>query len=133
MPPMQRGSLFLSLVLAMLTGSAIGQEEERAKGIALYRAGNHAEAITVLQKVVDADTANKVAWMYLGGALQNTGKKKEALEAFKKPSGGARLDEKFDSDVKIKSKPRAPYTDEARVSGEEGYVEVLVELRANGK
>lgn len=117
----------------MLAASANGQEDERAKGIGLYRAGNYAEAITVLQKLVDANPKNKIAWTYLGGALQNTGKKKQALAAFKKPNGGPISDDKFDSDLKITTKPRAPYTQDARMNSEVGKVEVMVEFRADGK
>lgn len=117
----------------VLAASADGQEDETSKGIGLYRAGNYAEAITVLQKLVDADPKNTTAWTYLGGSLANTGKTKEAIAAFKKSFDGPKSDEKFDRELKITAKPRVPYTDEARSNSVSGTVELMVEFKADGK
>ncbi|MEQ1764653.1 MAG: tetratricopeptide repeat protein [Pyrinomonadaceae bacterium] len=126
-------SLFLIIAsFVVLVSVASAQTAERDRGIELYQAGNYSDAIDVLQKVVDAEPANKVAWTYLGGALMNVGRKDEAIAAFRKPSGGAEAP-KVEKSIKIIRKEPARYTEKARSNKVEGTIFLIVELKADKK
>lgn len=76
--------LLIAVVLLVLAGAVVhGQSEAAKKGIEQYQAGNYAEAITVLQQVVEKDKNDRTAWRYLGAAYQKTGNPQKALEYFK--------------------------------------------------
>ena len=127
-----RRSILTIVSFVVLVTAMSAQVEERDRGIELYEAGKYAEAVTVLQSVVDRDPANKVAWTYLGGALMNLDRRDEALVAFKKPVAGPPLP-KLEKSVKILKKEQAPYTELARSNNVNGTVVVVVELKADGK
>lgn len=120
-------------LLVILATGMVAQIDERARGIELYQAGNYAESISVLTKVVEADPTDKVAWTYLGGSLFHTGKMDEALEAFRKPEGGPKYEPKYDREFKIVRRPHTDYTPAARDNRVIGTVVTVVEFRADKK
>lgn len=126
-------NLFIALIILLSMTAVFGQGDERAKGIELYQDGKFEESVTVLRKVVEADPVNKVAWMYLGASLANSGKGTEALEAFMKPGGGLKIDYKYEKELKVIKKSPAPYTDSARRKGIEGTIDAIVEFKGDGK
>lgn len=130
-PCVDRFAYIFGLIFFMAAAS-LGQTEERDRGIQLYQAGQYEEAIVVLQKVVDAEPANKVAWTYLGGSLFHTGKKDEALEAFRKPMGGPPAP-KLEKSIKVISQSRAGYTERARKNRVKGTVLLMTEFRSDSK
>ena len=121
------------LLFAAFCSPAMGQTDERDRGIELYRSGSHAESVSVLEKVVEADPTDKVAWTYLGGSLMHLGKKDEALTAFRKPPGGPDYDGKFDKAFRVTRRPPTGYTPEARKNRVNGTVVLMVEFKGDGE
>lgn len=130
MPKLLTASFVLSLVFFVTT--AMSQVDERSRGIDLYRAGNFTGAIDALQKAVEANSKDKISLIYLGGALINTGKTKEARKVFPKLDVGDKIRSNVDEDVSVVKRPRPRYTDEARDNNVSGTVLMLVEFRADG-
>jgi hypothetical protein len=106
----------------------------REDGIASYRSGEFEKAANILQTVVEKDKSDKLAWIYLGAAFVKLGKQKEAVIAFKNSNFTYKdRTEQFDQDVKTIWKPRASYTDEARMENVTGTIKIAVEYGADGK
>ena len=130
---------FILLAMAMLLFAipAAAQENDRDRGIALYRAGNYTDAVAALRRAVEVDKRDGPAWRYLGAALVNLGDDEEALKAFSQgnlnPATFSAERQKYDPYLKVLNKRPAAYTAEARRLGIEGEVMVIVELRADGK
>ena len=128
----------LLLVAAFIFAIPVaGQDNDRDRGIALYREGNYTEAAAALRKAIETDKRDGPAWRYLGAALVNLGEDEEALKAFSQgnlnPATFSAERQKYDPYLKVLNKRPAPYTPEARRLGIQGEVMVIVELRADGK
>ncbi|MEP7214328.1 MAG: energy transducer TonB [Acidobacteriota bacterium] len=79
------------------------------------------------------DSNDKLAWLYLGAALARSGNSKEATKAFRKSNytfNDAAGD--IDTPAKMTIKPRASYTEQARMNGQTGTVKIAVGLDADG-
>ena len=50
------------------------------QGIDAYKAGNKEEAIRLLSDAVRADRQNEDAWLYLGAALDDVTRKRQAFQ-----------------------------------------------------
>ena len=111
------------------------QQTEREKGIELYNKGKYQSAVETLQEVVKTDQEDKKAWLYLGMSQARLKKQSQAEKSFKK-ADKISVKNKESSvtavGVKIISKPRAPYTDSARMNQTQGIVELAVEFGADG-
>lgn len=125
------------LLLGIVPFSAFAQDEELVKGVELYREGKFQEAIEVLQKVVQAEPKNKIAWNYLGGSFANLGKKGQARSAFlKKGDKNAKKASplKYEKELQITGKIKAEYDDNAALArGLQGNVILMVEFKADGE
>lgn len=78
--------IFLFCLLFVFTTNALAQQSERDKGIALYKQGDDAGAVRVLQTVArqKATKTDGEVWNYLGLAQLNQNKTKEARKALEK-------------------------------------------------
>jgi tetratricopeptide (TPR) repeat protein len=122
----------ISLLVCLILTASIFAQSETEKGIELYRKGNLDEAVTILQKVVDADNNDREAWIYLGIGLAKKGKDKEALKAFQNAASLRPLKAPPD-DLKIISKRRCFYTDLARTHQVTGRVKLAIEFGDDAK
>ena len=114
-------------------------QKESEKGIALYRSGDYAAAITALKTAVETNRKDYKAWTYLGAGYVRIQNYKSALEAFRESESASpkkfsdkELDE-LNEGFKITAKPRANYTDNARNAGTQGNVKFAVEFGGDGK
>lgn len=124
----------LFLIFVVLSASSVFSQTSRGDGIDLYRSGDYERAVEILRAVTTADKDDEIAWIYLGASLLRSGKSKEAKKAFEK--GIARPNDRLpgdDSPVTILKKPRASYTELARISQTTGTVKLAVEFGADGK
>ena len=131
----------LGLLLAVLASSsaAIAQQPVPASaqaldtGVELYRSRSYDKAVDALKAVVSSDKKNKQAWLYLGASYVKLGKEDEAARAFRSSEFTYRdASSKLDTDLKVKRKPRASYTERARQNNTSGEVRVAVEFKADG-
>ena len=78
--------VFLFCLLLVFTINAFAQQSERDKGIALYKQGDHAGAVRILQTAArqKATKTDGEVWNYLGLAQLNQNKIKEARKALEK-------------------------------------------------
>lgn len=126
---------WISVLLTILSVTAVAQQGDRDHGIDLYREGKFAEAIIALESAVAANENDRFAWIFLGGAYLHQDAKDKASEAFgrmrgiKQPAPPPR----YEKTVKITYKPRPGYTEEARQNQSSGIVRVVVEFRSDGK
>jgi DNA-binding SARP family transcriptional activator len=126
----------LFFVLLFSAGGALAQEaaSELEKGVAFYNQGEYRKAAETLQKLVETDEKNRKAWLYLGMSQVNL-KDSKAVKAFKKADKIAETETSADAPgtkLQIISKPRAPYTDEARRNMTQGTIKLAIEFGANG-
>jgi tetratricopeptide (TPR) repeat protein len=128
--------LLFGILLGVFNVSAFAQDEELVKGVELYREGKFQEAQDVLQKLVQLEPKNKLAWNYLGGSLANLGKNKEARAAFLKK--GDKDDKKAsplkdDKELRVTYSVKAQYDDNAAMQrGLQGNVILMVEFKGDG-
>ncbi|MET0754150.1 MAG: energy transducer TonB [Pyrinomonadaceae bacterium] len=128
--------LFTFLALLAFSPAAYAQEQqnERDKGIGLYRQGEYEKAVEVLQSRVKTEEKDRLAWIYLGGAYVKLKKDKEAVKAFRQTN--VVYDENlpdYDKKLKITNRPHAGYTQSARENGISGKITIAVEFGADGK
>jgi tetratricopeptide (TPR) repeat protein len=122
----------ITLVFAFATlGQAVS---DRDKGIALFRDAKYDEAIETLTRALAADKKSMLTRVYLGASLLKLGKDSQAKKTF--PRG--RFDPKedgptYDKPLRIVTKPRASYTDDARSNNIQGNIRVWVEFGGDGK
>jgi hypothetical protein len=103
------------------------------RGIALYREGKFAEAITLLERSVATEKGDPAAWMFLAGAYLHVGEKGKATDAFKNQRVRPAVDQpKFQRTVAITYKPKAQYTESTRGRMKTGTVRIAVEFKADG-
>jgi tetratricopeptide (TPR) repeat protein len=126
-------SLFITL---LFTATIIfAQQTEREKGIEYYNNGEYQKAVETLQKIVETDKEDKQSWLYLGMSQTKLKNKSQAAKAFKKAdkiSDEEKQPDNTQTKLKIISKPRAAYTDEARASMTQGTIKLAVEFGADG-
>lgn len=124
----------LFFVLLVSACNVFAQENEGQKGIELYNQGDYQKAAGILQKAAEAAGTDRDLWLFAGMALARADKKDEARQAFKK-AGEIAVKAKTDdeTEVKVISKPRAKYTDQARRNNVQGTVTLAVEFLSNGK
>jgi tetratricopeptide (TPR) repeat protein len=116
-----------------LVSSAFAQSK-RDEGIGLYQEAKYQSAVDVLQEVINRDEKDRVARMFLGAALFQTGNRDDAVKEFRKGNLTTKeLSRNFDSGVEFKSKPRPSFTDTARSNFTQGVVRLAVEFLADGK
>lgn len=129
---MRRSLLICSLLIVAFSVSASAQTEDRDQGIELYRNGNFAEAAALLEKFVEVNKRDHIAWAYLGGSLANAGKTEQALSAFRKALSRSKPKEKFDKELKITKRAMPAFTREAAARLVTGKVDLFVEFKADG-
>jgi tetratricopeptide (TPR) repeat protein len=81
-------TISVTFFLLMSAVIAFGQTADTDSGIALYREGKYDQSAEALQKVVESDKSNKLAWLYLGASYVKQGKEKEAVKAFRSSKFG---------------------------------------------
>ena len=129
-------TLFFALLFA--ANSIFAQPEtEREKGFEFYNKGEYQNAVETLGKIVETDEKDRKSWLYLGMSYARLKNEKQAVKAFKK-ADKIRTEEPVKSDekltpLKITSKPRANYTDSARMNMVQGTIKLAVEFGADGK
>lgn len=124
--------LTLSMIAILLFAFVAFGQDEPDKGIELYLQGDYNGAITVLQNVVQTDTNNRDAWLYLGMSLARVKKHKEAVKALRKGDSISSKDSSnYDNELKIISKLRCRYTDSARENLITGTIKFAVEFGAD--
>ena len=128
-------TLYLLILTLVFSVSAIAQTQlDRNVGLDFYRQGEYEKAINNLQKIVESEEKDRLAWLYLGASYLKTKKEKEALKAFQRVKGIYNKNMPvYEKKLKITSKQRAQYTDSARRFGIYGTVKVAVEFSADGK
>jgi len=128
----------LFFVLLFSASVVFAQEEvvsEREKGFEFYDKGEYQKAVETLQKVVQINKKDRKAWLYLGmSQFKSPGKSKpaKAFKAADKISDEETEASENQTKVKIISKPRASYTDEARQNQTQGTVKLAIEFGADG-
>lgn len=127
--------IIVSLLVFLVSSAAMAQAvTERDQGIELYRSGQFAESIAILEKLVASGEADHPSGLYLGAAYVQTGKKKEAvhilsgLRDLKPPM--AQLG--YESKLVVTSKPQPRFGPVALRSLTAGSIKVLVEFKADG-
>ena len=129
--------LFVCIIVFSVV--SIFAQSETEKGVELYRNGDFDGAIVCLKKVVEIDKKDRKAWTYFGASLVKKEKNKEAMKAFRKANSISlkNLSEEeakaFNDGLNITSKPRASYTDSARMNQIQGTVTLAVEFGGDGK
>ena len=128
-------TLILGILLCV---SVAAQEGQRYKGIYLFQEGKYAEAAEALRNVPETEKELSETWVYLVFSyfkLDNELAAREALATYQniKITSPVRPTKSYDTAPKIKSTPRATYTDEAKRARVEGSVLLWVELQADGK
>jgi hypothetical protein len=128
-------SVVIFLALLAGAGAAFGQaNEERDKGIELYRSGQFAEAIVVLEKLVDEGQADQPAGLYLAAAYVQTGETKKAdgllgkLSSLNRPTGQLG----YATKIKYIKKTVPRFGEAARRTLSAGTIRVLVEFKRDG-
>lgn len=129
-----RSKLFLFALMGLFVFALmVAAQSKRDEGIELYQAAKYQQAADVLQEVVKNDEKDRLARMFLGAALQRTGKSSGAVKEFRKGNLAFReLSKSFDSGVEITSKPRPSYTNDARLNSVQGTVRIAVEFLSDG-
>ena len=129
-------SFIIIALFAVSSGFAQQENPERDKAFEFYESGEYQKAVEIFRTVVETDKKDRRAWLFLALALAKTGKANDAIKAARK---GASISVKnvppgaYDKELKITSKPRASYTDEARKNQVTGMVRLVVEFGADGK
>jgi hypothetical protein len=125
--------VMLALFSFACCATAWAQESDRDRGIELYREGKYRDAIVMLENSVATNDRDSVAWIFLGGAYVHVGEEKKASKAFQNSAVKSTVPRpKYDSSVRITSKPRASYTESARQNWSSGTVRLAVEFRSDG-
>ncbi len=127
--------IIVSSVFILLCSAFAGAQgiPSNATGIDLYRSGNYEKAVEELDGFVSAVKTDRLAWLYLGASYVKLGKSKEAIRAFMKSNFTVQDSQgTVDTNLKVKRKPRASYTENARRSMVTGTVKVAVEFKADG-
>jgi tetratricopeptide (TPR) repeat protein len=124
----------LLFAFVLLLSNFTSAQTEREKGIEYYLKDDYQNAIETLQKVVEADDTDRDGWMYLGMSFAKLKKRDKAASAFKKAD---KLPKKEltgnEKDVNILSKPRAAYTDLARMNQIQGTIALAIEFGEDGQ
>lgn len=132
-----RSLSLIFVIMFLFVVPVAAQDNDRDRGIALYREGKYTEAAAALREAVEIDKRDGPAWRYLGAALVNLGEDADALKAFNQgninPATFTAERQKYDPYIKVLNKRPASYTPEARRLGIKGEIAVVVELRADGK
>jgi tetratricopeptide (TPR) repeat protein len=134
MKRLYNSALFFVLLFGAVAVFAQEAESELEKGVGLYNQGEYQKAAETLQKLVETDEKNRKAWLYLGMSQVKL-KDSKAAKAFKKAdkiTEPAAETEATGTKVQILSKPRAPYTDQARQNMTQGTIKLAIEFGANG-
>lgn len=125
--------LFALSTLFFLTTISLSQTE-REKGIELYRQGEYAQAVEILQNVVKTEEDNRPAWLYLGASYVKLKKDADAVQAFHRTNVIYKKNlTVYDKQLKVISRPRANYTRSAEKNLTPGTVKIAVEFSSNGK
>ena len=125
----------LLFIFLFSANSIFAQETEREKGIGFYNSGEYQKAVETLQKVVETDKEDRQSWLCLGMSQARLKKQSQAVKALKQADKIFTKNKETDTtkaQVKIISKPRAAYTDEARMNQTQGLIKVAVEFGADG-
>jgi tetratricopeptide (TPR) repeat protein len=115
--------------------SAFAQlENDREKGVELFRQGEYEKAIGILQNSVKTQAEDRLAWIYLGASFVRLKDDDNAVKAFRKTSVIYKKNlPVYEKELKILSKSAAAYTEAARRNRVSGTVKVAVEFGADGK
>ena len=80
--------IILSLMLVSIQVSSVRAKDftsnELSSAINLYKSGNYAQCYTLLNDIIESDTANALAYYYLAISSVQVGKKAEAIENYEK-------------------------------------------------
>lgn len=127
-------SLLSFLLIFAFSFSARAQaENERGRGVELYRQGEYAKAVELLQAHLGTEDKDRIAWLYLGGSFVKLKKDDEAAKAFRKTTGVYKKNPPvYDKPLKIISKKPPAYTEAARSNLTAGTIKVAVEYKADG-
>lgn len=123
-------TLFLLFLFSLTTPA----QTERDKGIELYWQGDYQTAVETLQKLVTVKDKDQDLWLVIGMSFARLNKPKEARKAFDKADTYSNKQlAGNEKEAKIIAKPRARYTDAARMNDEQGKIKLAVEFGADGK
>lgn len=130
---------YIFICLILFSATSVVAQSETEKGIDLYRNGDSVAAINILKNAIEIDKKDRKAWIYLGGCYVISQNYKLAAEAFKQADSltpkkfSVEESIRFNDGLRITTKPRADYTDNARSAGTQGSVKLAVEYGADGK
>lgn len=128
-------SILISMLIFVFSFSVFAQEaeNERVKGIELYKQGEFQKAVESLEKAVEIDKSNQESLLYLGMSYARLKLDDKAVRALKKADKlPLRIFGKNEKDIVIISKPRPGYTDEARMNSVQGTVAIAIEFKPDG-
>ncbi len=128
------GKLTMIFTLILCCAGFAFAQTERDKGIELYEKGDYKAAAETLQKSVETDDKNQELWLYLGMSFVKLKEAKKAGKAFREAN--KLLPQKMaenEKDLEITAKPRASYTDLARMNQVTGTVFFAIEFGADGE
>lgn len=114
---------------------SFAQQSDSETGIELYEKKDYEAAAKALEKAVETDASDGMAWRFLGMAYARLNKIKEARRAFDKADDfkDADLNAAYDKPGKIISKRPPQYNARARENGVQGTIKVAVEFGADGR
>lgn len=124
----------LLFIFLFSVSNIFAQQTDREKGIGFYNNGEYQKAVETLQKIVETDKEDKQSWLYLGMSQAQLKNKSQAAKSFKIADKITDEEKQVANQTKLKivSKPRAAYTDEARSSQTQGTIKLAVEFGADG-
>lgn len=126
------GKFTMIFIIGLLCAGFAFAQTETETGIGFYKKGEYEKAAESLQKAVKENEKDRQAQLYLGASFFKLKKKRKAAAAFEKAFVISPPETKENKPVKIISKPKPGYTDEARSNNVMGRIIVAVEFGADG-
>lgn len=127
--------ILTTLIFLVLSAGFSFAQSVREKGIELYQNGDYKAAIEILQRVVEADENDGMAWRFLGMAYARTNNEEQSRKTFDKADDfrDEDLNKTYDIPIKFIKLPKNNYTKKARQNNVKGRVKLAVEFRFDGK
>lgn len=128
-------TIYTIIFLFIFSLAAFAQTNyDRNTGIEFYRQGEYEKAVEILQESIKIENKDRLAWIYLGASFVKLNRKDDAVKAFRKADGVYKENlPVYDKKLNIKSRPKPPYTDEAKRNRTTGTIRLAIEFRADGK
>ena len=126
--------IYIVILILAVHGVSVAQDS-RDRGIDLFRQGDYAESIKMLEELESQGTADYPTSVYLGAAYVKSGEFKKATSTFiraqrsnKKPVSPM----KYEKSVEITNRPRASFSAAATGNDSSGIIRLAVELKEDG-